>query len=413
MTTIIDAETGEVLGENILPPLATADYQSLKSSIARDGQRIPVIIDADTGEIIDGAHRLRACAELGINPIIETQQYATPHDAERARVLLNVSRRNMTGDQRRALVAELNRRDWSQQEIAEALGVARTTITGDISIVKSDNAYINDRRTKLTPTDKAEIVERVLAGETQAQVAADKGVEQPRVSQILKQAAEKERQDAERRALAEAMIEDCDLPPNVAIWEGDFREAGRDIPDDSVSLIFTDPPYDEEAIALYGDLAQLAARVLAPGGSLLCYAGHYALPQIFELMMPHLRFWWVISVGHAESRRLPGKWVVAAWKPMLWFVKERRANNNYLRDAFSPMGAEKALHDWQQPVAEATYCIETLTEPGDLILDPMAGSGTTLIAALQTGRRALGIEANPETVNIMRGRVSEHDYSAG
>jgi len=109
-------------------------------------------------------------------------------DAERARVLLNVSRRNMTGDQRRALVAELNRRDWSQQEIAEALGVARTTITGDISIVKSDNAYINDRRTKLTPTDKAEIVERVLAGETQAQVAADKGVEQPRVSQILKQA---------------------------------------------------------------------------------------------------------------------------------------------------------------------------------------------------------------------------------
>jgi hypothetical protein len=71
---------------------------------------------------------------------------------------------------------------------------------------------------------------------------------------------------------------------------GDFREAGRDIPDESVALVFTDPPYDRASLELYGEAARLAKRVLLPGGSMLAYAPNYALPDVFASCREHLTY---------------------------------------------------------------------------------------------------------------------------
>jgi DNA modification methylase len=53
----------------------------------------------------------------------------------------------------------------------------------------------------------------------------------------------------------------------------------------------------------------------------------------------------------------------------------------------------------------ATEFIEELSEPGDLVLDPFAGFGTTLVVAERLGRRALGIELLPERVELVRRRI--------
>ena len=58
---------------------------------------------------------------------------------------------------------------------------------------------------------------------------------------------------------------------NAEVYVGDFREKGHEIADNSVDLIFTDPPYAGEYVPLFGDLAQFAARVLIDGGSLITY----------------------------------------------------------------------------------------------------------------------------------------------
>ncbi len=54
----------------------------------------------------------------------------------------------------------------------------------------------------------------------------------------------------------------------------------------------------------------------------------------------------------------------------------------------------RAIHPTQKPVALCETLTRISTNPGDLILDPTAGSGTTLVAAKATGRRAVGIEAD-------------------
>jgi DNA modification methylase len=57
---------------------------------------------------------------------------------------------------------------------------------------------------------------------------------------------------------------------------------------------------------------------------------------------------------------------------------------------------QKGLHPTQKPVELMSWCMDMAKAPqGHLILDPFMGSGTTLIAAIRTGRRAIGIEIDP------------------
>jgi len=51
--------------------------------------------------------------------------------------------------------------------------------------------------------------------------------------------------------------------------------------------------------------------------------------------------------------------------------------------------------------------VERLTQPGDLVLDPFLGAGTTGVAALRTGRRFIGIDNDPEAVTASRARLAE------
>jgi site-specific DNA-methyltransferase (adenine-specific) len=65
----------------------------------------------------------------------------------------------------------------------------------------------------------------------------------------------------------------------------------------------------------------------------------------------------------------------------------------------------KGRHPTQKPVALMEWLISTFTNPGDLILDNVAGSGTTLVAARNLGRRAIGIEARPDYVDMIVERL--------
>jgi 16S rRNA G966 N2-methylase RsmD len=162
------------------------------------------------------------------------------------------------------------------------------------------------------------------------------------------------------------------LPNNVDLRYGDFREKLKDIPDDSIDLIFTDPPYDEQSLPLYNDLIEVASRVLKPGASLLTLFGSWALPQIFEYAKnSDLKYQWRICVKHhGNSAKMWKQQVRVKWKPLVWLVRgDKPTYQVEMDDYIDSAPPDKILHEWQQSITEAEYMISHLTVEDQTILD--------------------------------------------
>ena len=83
---------------------------------------------------------------------------------------------------------------------------------------------------------------------------------------------------------------------------------------------------------------------------------------------------------------------------------------------FSAAGREEKIfgkHPTQKPVALIERCLRASTDPGDLILDPFAGSGSTGVAALTMRRKFLGFEREPEFLDLMVRRLSAVTANSG
>jgi len=76
-------------------------------------------------------------------------------------------------------------------------------------------------------------------------------------------------------------------------------------------------------------------------------------------------------------------------------------------DVIEGKGKEKDDHEWQQALDESERLIDRLTEPNDLILDPMCGSGTTGVAAVKKQRRVHLIDRDPDAVDSARRRCAD------
>ena len=209
------------------------------------------------------------------------------------------------------------------------------------------------------------------------------------------------------KARAKRLANNSRLPSGVKVIHGDFRQKIRSLKDDSVALILTDPPFDKSSLPLYGDLARIAADKLKPGGSLITYVGHYAIPRVLESMCPHIRFWWMLGMRNThEVVPLRGVNVYIQWLPLLWFVKGKRRSGKMVMDFVNFEKPDKQYDDWQKGTELPEYYINKLTEPGDLVVDPFCGTGTTLVAAIRNGRRAWGSDIDSEKVQIAKGRIS-------
>lgn len=72
---------------------------------------------------------------------------------------------------------------------------------------------------------------------------------------------------------------------------------------------------------------------------------------------------------------------------------------------------DKKIHPATFPISMAKRVIEQFTHKGELVLDPFVGSGTTLVAAQDTGRNAIGIDLKREYVDLANNRISESIFS--
>jgi hypothetical protein len=228
----------------------------------------------------------------------------------------------------------------------------------------------------------------MTAAERQARRRARKGKSINRRRRTLYKLKKTAPARKRREALRNGMV----IPDGMDLRIGDARIVLADIADDSVPLILTDPPYGNAAEPLYSWLAQFAARVLVPGGSLICYTGQALLLRDAQILSEHLRYWWTFAMLHHQAQRFMGKFVCVEWKPALWFVKDERRGRSLLPDVLRPARRDKSLHEWSQGDGGIAPLIEHLTDPGEMIIDPFAGSTMWGKIAHSLGRRWIGAD---------------------
>jgi len=90
---------------------------------------------------------------------------------------------------------------------------------------------------------------------------------------------------------------------SIELLQGDFKIKGQEIPDNSVDVIFNDPPYDKASLYLWSQLGCLAKRALKPGGLLLSYSGCLYINQIFAKLDDHLEYLWTAAIYHSGAKK--------------------------------------------------------------------------------------------------------------
>lgn len=191
------------------------------------------------------------------------------------------------------------------------------------------------------------------------------------------------------------------------IYNEDCLEGMKKIPDGSVDVIITDPPYLKKFIPLHADLGEAAARILKDGGSLLCMEGHAHLPEVIELLSKSLRWHWCIAYL-LEGRNAPlyQKRITARWKPVVWFVKGKYTGK-WVPDVAHSGAREKDYHPWQQSISGMTDLVEKFTNEGDTVLDCFMGSGTTGVACVNLNRNFIGYEIDEKYFSVANERITK------
>jgi tRNA G10 N-methylase Trm11 len=176
---------------------------------------------------------------------------------------------------------------------------------------------------------------------------------------------------------------------------------------ESVDVIVTDPPYGRESLPSFSELVTLAARVLKPGGSLLVMSGQCYLPEVMSrLTTDDLNWQWELAlICRGQATRIFPRNVTPMWKPVLWYVKGKYQGDCVV-DVITSDQNDKRFHQWGQSESGMAALVERFSLPGQTILDPFVGGGTTGVVALKLGRRFIGIDRDQSAIEMTKARLS-------
>lgn len=193
------------------------------------------------------------------------------------------------------------------------------------------------------------------------------------------------------------------------IYHADCREMLPEFDDGQFDLAFADPPY---GVGMeYGHAYDDKGGV---GYDAWMHRLSKELRRVAPLVLvtPGIRnLWswpkstWVLAWAKPGATGRSDLGGFNEWEPVLMYGKRRIYND--LRSL--PFGAQNGVgnHPCPKPLTLLTWLLEQATDPGASILDPMMGSGTTLVAAKQLNRRAVGIEVEERYCDIAARRLEQ------
>lgn len=239
------------------------------------------------------------------------------------------------------------------------------------------------------------------------------------------------------------------LPINEII-HGDCLKVMETFPNKSIDMILCDLPYgttacEWDSVIPLEPLWEQYKRIIKPNGAIVLTASQPFTTSLIASNMQMFKYEWVWDKvrpsGFQIAKYVPMKrheniLVFCDGSPYWNPIKEKRDksikgrvssqsdssplkySDGKIREymdknpqsilVFSKQSDGKYVHPTQKPVALFEYLIKTYTQPGEIVLDNCIGSGTTAIAALNTGRNFIGIEKEEKYVMITNQRIKNH-----
>ena len=243
------------------------------------------------------------------------------------------------------------------------------------------------------------------------------------------------------------------------IIQGDCIAEMAALPDKCVDMIFADPPYNLQlggdlfrpeggrvdavdddwdkfdSLTVYDDFTRdwlaEARRILKDNGTIWVIGSYHNIYRVGTLLQD-AEFWILNDIVWRKTNPMPnfrGTRFTNAHETLIWCAKDEKARYTFNYRAMKALnddlqmrsdwllpicgGAEREkgadghkAHPTQKPEALLYRILLACTKPGDIVLDPFFGTGTTGAVARRLGRRWIGIEREPDYVKVARERIA-------
>lgn len=234
---------------------------------------------------------------------------------------------------------------------------------------------------------------------------------------------------------------------DIRLIVGDAILELQNIPSNSVDLVIADPPYNlgknyqnnidkktfDEYLIFSKEWLTEAKRVLKPSGTLYVFMGFRFISYLYDILERELRLhfnaWivWHYTQGMGKTKGFSPRHddvLMFTKSPSFTFnLDDIRVPQKYYRQRNNMRGANpgdvwqfshvhysnpnRQDHPTQKPEGLIERMVLASSNEGDTVLDPFSGSGTTMRVCQQTNRNAIGIEINPEYVDMSKRRLAD------
>lgn len=399
--------------KSLIPPLKADEYAQLEANILADGCRDALVVW--DGVLIDGHNRYEICTKHGIK--FDTVEMAFD-SAAHARVWIRgnqTGRRNLPDAWRIELQLD-NKADLAEigrQKQADAGGDKVSDEAKTASVTNNKSAPAHDTRKVIADAAgvstaqiaKAEIVKREAPDLWEK--AKSQGIT---IGAAYTQIKKVEKQQA-REAAAALQTQTAKTQPTIEIADA-MEWLSKQEPCD---LLLTDPPYstDVEDIDVFAkSWLPLALSKVKSTGRAFIFIGAYPteLAAYLATALPEQVLVWTYRNTLGPTPIYNYK---LNWQAILYFKGldappldcPVMLEHFSVQDISAPDGRQgDRYHAWQKPLEIADRFIRHSTKPGDVVLDPFAGTGTFLIAASALGRFTKGCDISVENIAIAESR---------
>jgi len=387
----------------LIPPLTAEEYQQLTDNILAEGIREAIL--TWNGTIVDGHNRYAIAQEFGIPFTTKATEFSNLNECKEWMIRNQFGRRNLQAFQRSVLALELEQVFRDKAKANQAIqykGSSLSQKSDEVKPIKTGKELAKIANVSHDTIAKVKVLQAKASDEVKEQLRTG----EVSINQAYKDIKKEEKVQQRLQQIEEKAEIGKNKSIDVDFRLGDFEEVFANIPNGSVDCIITDPPYPREFIECWTKLARFAKRVLKPNGFCIAYSGQMNLPEVISRMSQYLDYYWTFAVYHeGQTQIVNGVNIICRWKPILIFQNGRKQLPYVIQDYFISEKREKDGHEWQQSVSGVSYLIQKFTEENDLICEPFAGSGTTIIAAKQLNRQIIAAEINEQSYNVAKERI--------